>query len=135
MSERFEANAQYNDLLGEVAIDGFDGHFLHELAEKVHLPSEFWPVGFYVYNPTIDGEGLIDLTLVAIPRSVAGNTMDEIIQYAKGREEVTTYPFDCKIHINDLMGFMKRLHITVKSSDLARTNLVINYDNRISLNE
>jgi|GEM_PF-3440756 len=135
MTEKFEATATYNDLLGDIAIDGYEGPFLLELARMTNMPSSYWPIGFSIYSPKIDSNGNIKITIVAIRHAQAGNSMDEVIKYFKENESITVHPYYCKIGLAELYKLMKRLSITVLDRKFHEYNIRVDHDDPIENSE
>jgi hypothetical protein len=124
MGERFIASEQYDDLKGTIAIDGHEGHFLHQLRKYVEAPDGYWPVGLSLSVLKPNEKGKIPFTLVCVKTSEAGGAMDEIIQFAKTAEELQVYRFDGEVEADELWAMIKRLDIKLLDRNLEGANVV-----------
>lgn len=129
MSEPFIAGAQYDDLIGTIAIDGHEtGGFLDELAANAEIPGGYWPIGFEMWNAVRTDsteDGTVPLTIVAVRCDQVGESAEEMLRYNADNGELPIYRFESQIDFSKLRSLMKRLDIKVRSGWLRGVNMVV----------
>jgi len=124
MAEPFVASVQYGDLKGTVAFDGHNGPPLHELAKFTNMPAGYFPVGFSLWRLHPDEDGLVPFRIVAVDMRDTGNSMDDIINFARTKDEVPVYPFDGKVSPAEFAALFKRFDLKAINKNLAKSNVV-----------
>ena len=111
-----KAHTQYNDYRGEAAADIADRMNLTDLAQKLHVNKDFWPVGF---DFLIDETGLsierpeINVSIYAVDSNEYGAEIDAINKSVLSKDGVLLVTcFSKKIPIQELFNFFKRFHVT-----------------------
>lgn len=116
MSDPRKAHTQYNDYRGEAAADMADRMALSDLAQRLHVDKDFWPVGFEFY---IEGTGSSMESLEAYVSIYAsdsnkyGTGIDAINKSISSRGgALAVTGFSKKIPVQEFFAFFKRFHMT-----------------------
>lgn|SRR3990167_10848738 len=119
--EILEANAQYNDLIGDSALDGHISSPLHDLAKFCDVPDEYIPIGMSVYFGEL---GFFNLNIYAYPKSKYGSNVQELNKH----REVITKRFNVDIPYTEFMRIVKRFSITLRNKHLRNIKILIEDD-------
>lgn len=111
-----KANTQYNDYRGETAADIADGVNLTDLAQRLNINRDFWPVGF---DFSIDETGLsverpeLYVSIYAVDSNEYGVGIDAINKSVFGKDGALRVTcFSDKIPVQEFFAFFKRFHVT-----------------------
>lgn len=124
MPEPFTAGVQYDDLKGEVAVDGHDGPPLHDLAKLTDMPADYFPVGLSLWRLDPAEDGMIPFEVVAVDTAKTGKSMGEIIAYAKAQAEVPVHAFRGKIAPAKFGAYFRRFDMKLLTQDLVGFKVV-----------
>ena len=116
--EVLEANAQYNDLIGDSALDGNISSPLYDLAQFCEVPDEYIPIGISVY---FGESGFFDLSIYACSKSKYGSDIQELAK----NQEIRTKRFNVNIPYTEFMRIVKRFSITLRNRDLKGVKILI----------
>ena len=117
MSDPRKAHTQYNDYRGEAAADIADRMNLTDLAQRLNIDKDFWPVGFDFF---LGETGLsierpeVYISIYAVDSNEYGagiDTINKSVLSKDGALPVTC--FSKKISFQEFFAFFKRFHVTV----------------------
>ena len=123
LGEYTVADTQYNDLAGTIALDGFDGPPLFDLAHLAGVDIEkYFPlhVSSSVYILGQDDEvPKCSMTFFAADREVQGDNFDKVLKSARQNDNIlpVIQISGDSVPLLDVLRIMKRTHIvlTLKS--------------------
>ena len=128
MGDKFYAETQYGDLVGTAAFDGHKHPPLFELTERSNMPSEgYWPIGFELFRLDPNEDGKIPFALLAVKCEEAGDTIDDIIKYAKAAKELSVYRFEGELKPTEFSFLFKRIDIKAARKDLPHAKIDLCY--------
>ncbi|MCK5598384.1 hypothetical protein KAI78_02070 [bacterium] len=107
-----DAHVQYGDFHGRIAIDGFFGPFIHNIAEMINIPSNYFPIGFSIQcgeRPKTGDKVFLDIA--AVDKNLYGESVDEI-QKRVENGIVNAKVFQGEILLEDFFSQAKRTNLT-----------------------
>ena len=129
MGDRFIAETQYSDLVGNAAFDGHTGPPLHELAKYTNMPKgKYWPVGFRLFRLHPGKSGDIPFTIIAVNcEEIKARNIEEIVKYAQKVNELPAYKFDGNLEPKYFSAIFKRIDIKIVCKSLKDVNIIAHY--------
>ncbi len=113
MNEEVKPSVQYGDFFGELACDGHNGPFLHEISEKNGIDTERnFPIGLRISKGEFQNE--LNVSILTCDTKKYGNNIDNIRKKAKENDELEVTEREIKISFDDLIKQIKRLDIVSK---------------------
>ena len=111
-----KAQTQYNDYRGEAAVEIADRLNLTDLAQRLQINKDFWPVGFDFF---VDETGLsierpeVYVSIYAVDSNEYGAGIDAINKSVLSKDgELPATCFSKKIPVHEFFAFFKRFHVT-----------------------
>jgi len=118
-----KAHAQYNDYRGEAAADIADRMNLTDLAQRLNIDKDFWPIGFDFF---LGETGFsiehpeVYISIYAVDSNEYGAGIDNINKSVLSKDGVLPVTcFSKKIPLQEFFAFFKRFHVTGFSKALS----------------
>jgi len=111
-----KAQTQYNDYRGEAAADIADRINLTDIAQRLNIDKDFWPVGF---DFSIDETGLsierpkVYVSIYAVDSNEYGAGIDAVNKSVLNKDDALPVTrFSKKIPVQEFFAFFKLFHVT-----------------------
>lgn len=114
MGNEAEAETQYGDLTGTIAIDGHSGLSIDGLLVTADVPDGYHPVGLRIYGFGPSQNILSPRARVlCVDKSQAGENVDEIRKTGAADGKLITFEFDAELDVEALQSQIKRYDIVL----------------------